>query len=84
MGALPVLVLAVPLVVVALTGRFVQVAVAGAALGCFGMLALFVFSDHSFADLFAAVALGMLGTLFWIAGASVGWLSWERRQREST
>jgi hypothetical protein len=82
-AALPVFVLAVPLVVVAVTGRFRQVTFAGAGLAGVGAVALFAFSGHGFADALASLALALLGMLFWTAGAAVGWLSWERRQRES-
>jgi len=80
---LPVFAVAMPLVVVAVTGRFVQVAKAGAALAAVGALVYFVAGGHSLADLVVAVALATVGLFLWCVGAAVGWLNWERRHGES-
>ncbi len=81
---LPVFVLAVPLVVVAVTGRFAHIAVAGAALAFVAALAAVAAEARTFGEIFATMLLALVGVFFWTAGAAVGWLSWERRHREDT
>jgi len=80
MALLPVFAVAVPLVVVGVTGRFVPVLQAGTVLAVVGAVVLFAAGRTTF---WTALALGILAVFLWAVGAAVGWLEWERRQRQS-